>query len=201
MQAANGVVLITTKTGSSSKKGYIEIDVKTGVNWQAIPRYDVVTSPEEYIGYVWEGLYNRGRLDPTISDTAVNYANLSLFGEGGSGYGTGAGVGYNMWNVSPATGGLIDPATRTVRPGVDRLFTPERYADLGIGNGMRTESNLRMGGGSENSKYFVSIGYLNDEGYIINSDYKRYSTRLNLTSDIKYAIHPNFKRLIFAQRN
>lgn len=184
-RGANGVILITTKSGSmASEKGYIEVDVKSGVNFQSIPRYDVIKSPEEYIGYVWEGLYNRGDRDPTIAASGVDYANLSLFGEGGTGFGTGAGLGYNMWNVSPATGGLIDPLTKSVRPGVSRLFTPERYADLGIGTGIRNETNLRIGGGSQKSKYFLSVGYLNDKGYIINSDYKRYSTRLNVNSEV-----------------
>ena len=153
---------------------------------QVIPRYNVVRSPEKYIGYVWEGLYNRGRLDPsTPGANAVDYANLSLFGEGGSGFRTGAGVGYNMWNASAANGDLIDPATKFVRSGVNRLFTPESYADLGINPGIRTETNLRASGGSEKSRYSASIGYLNDKGYILNSDFKRYSTRLNLTSDVK----------------
>jgi len=185
-RGANGVVLITTKTGSISTEGSIEVDVKSGVNMQLIPRYDVLTNPEEYIGYVWEELFNRGRLDPTTPGVdAVDYANRSLFGEGGAGFAAGAGVGYNMWDTSAANGGLIDPATRTVRPGVNRLFTPERYEDLGIGTGFRTETSIRASGGSEKTRYFASIGYLDDEGIVLNSDFKRYTTRLNLTSDVK----------------
>ncbi len=184
-RGANGVILITTKSGSlAGEKGYVEVDVKSGVNWQGIARYDVIKSPEEYIGYVWEGLYNRALRDGTITRPAIDYANGSLFGEGGSGFGTGAGRGYNMWDVSPVGGGLIDPVTKTVRTGVNRLFTPERYADLGLGNGFRTETNVRIGGGSQKTKYFVSVGYLNDKGYIINSDFKRYSTRLNVSSEV-----------------
>ncbi|WP_100610642.1 SusC/RagA family TonB-linked outer membrane protein [Confluentibacter lentus] len=175
-RGANGVVLLTTKSGSSAEAGYIEVDVKTGVNTQIIPRYQVVSSPEEYIGYVWEGIYNRGVV--TGQANPIDYANNRLLGDNG------IGAGYNMWNA--ATGAaLIDPVTRTVRTGVSRLFTPEKYADLAFGTGFRTETNLRMGGGSEKSKYFVSLGYLDDKGYSINSDYKRYTARLNLNSDVK----------------
>ena len=46
---------------------------------------------------------------------------------------------------------------------------------------MRTEADLKMSGGNENTRYFSSFGYLDDVGYIINSDYKRYTTRLNIT--------------------
>ena len=114
-RGANGVILITTKKGSKTDS-FIEVDVKTGINTQIIPRYDLVKSPEEYIGYVWEGIYNRaaksGNADP------VGFANSNLFTDN---Y---VPAGYNMWNV--ANGGeLIDPITRTVRPGVTRKYTPE----------------------------------------------------------------------------
>ncbi|WP_132793378.1 SusC/RagA family TonB-linked outer membrane protein [Tenacibaculum skagerrakense] len=193
-RGANGVILITTKSGSSSEKSYIEADVKSGVNVQIIPRYNVIQNPEEYIGLVWEGLYhrglrNQGDIPASLGGDPIAFANQALFNTPTSNptesIPAGAGRGYNMWNVDAVGGGLIDPVTKTVRPGVQRLFTPERYADLAFGEGIRTEANLRMGGGSAKSKYFVSMGYLNDSGYSLNSDFKRYTSRINLTSDVK----------------
>ncbi|PCE64541.1 SusC/RagA family TonB-linked outer membrane protein [Sediminicola luteus] len=174
-RGANGVILINTKRGRSEMP-FVEVDVKTGINRQLIPRYEVLDNPEEYVGYVWEGLYNRGVV--TGNADPVDFANNTLLGDNG------IGNGYNMWNVN--TGGeLIDPETRTVRPGVQRLFTPERYADEAFGTGFRNEVNLRAGGSTDKSNYYTSIGYLNDEGYSINSDYKRYTARINLSSQIK----------------
>ncbi len=175
-RGANGVILITTKTGSSNEKAQVETEFKSGINYQGIARYDVLTSPEEYIGLVWEGLYNRGVT--TNNADPVAFANATLLGDNG------IGNGYNMWNVATAAE-LIDPSTRSVRPGVQRLFTPERYADAAFGTGVRTETNVRFSGGSQKSKYFFSAGYLNDKGYSLNSDYKRYTTRMNLNSDVK----------------
>ncbi|WGH75422.1 SusC/RagA family TonB-linked outer membrane protein [Tenacibaculum tangerinum] len=174
-RGANGVVLITTKKGSKSNS-YIEVDVKTGVNDQLIPRYDVITSPEEYIGYVWEGIKNKaaidGRPDP------IGFANDNLF------TGNYVAPGYNMWNVTSGAD-LIDPQTSEVLPGVTRKYTPKRYADLAFNPAIRTEANARFGGGSENTTYFASFGYLDDNGYALNTGFQRYSTRLNLTTDIK----------------
>jgi len=174
-RGANGVVLITTKTGSASNS-YIEIDIKTGVNDQLVPRYDVVSSPEEYIGYVWEGIKNRGVI--TGQADPVAYANANLF------TGNYVAPGYNMWNVTSGAD-LIDPATGMVRAGVTRKYTPQRYEDVAFDSGIRTETNLRMGGGNQDTRYFASFGYLDDNGVSINTSYKRYTTRLNLTSDVK----------------
>lgn len=174
-RGTNGVILITTKTGSSTESS-IEVDLRTGVNAQLIPRYDVIRSPEEYIGYVWEGI--RGRGVATNEADPVGYANQRLFT---SNY---VDPGYNMWNV--ANGGeLIDPATRSVRPGVSRRYTPERFEDVAFNEAYRTELNLRMSGGDENTRYFLSGGYLNDEGFALNTGFKRYNARLNVTSKVK----------------
>ncbi len=174
-RGANGVVLITTKKGTSGDD-YIEIDVKTGVNDQLIPRYDVVTSPEVYIPYVWEGIFNRGVI--TGQADPVQYANSRLFTDN---Y---VPAGYNLWNVADG-GELIDPSTRMVRDGVTRKYNPQRYADLSFDSAIRTETNIRFGGGDEKTSYFTSIGYLNDDGYAIKSGYDRYTARLNVSSQVK----------------
>ena len=174
-RGANGVVLLTTKTGAN-QENYIEVDVRTGVNNQLIPRYDVITNPEEYVGYVWEGIYNRGV--STGSADPVGYANSRLFTDN---Y---IPSGYNMWEVEDG-GQLIDPATRMVREGVARRYTPERFEDLAFNSAIRTESNIKFGGGNESTNYFASVGFLDDNGYSINSGYDRYTTRLNVNSQVK----------------
>ncbi|MHA7099027.1 TonB-linked SusC/RagA family outer membrane protein [Roseivirga pacifica] len=174
-RGANGVILITTKSGKANESN-IEVDIKTGINDQMLPRQSVLTSPEEYIGLTWESLYNRGVA--TGEADPVAFANSTLFGGGG------ISAHYNMWNVADG-GELIDPATGTVRPGVTRKYNPERWADYGIQSSTRTEANIRISGGSKDTKYFTSFGYLDDVGAIINSDYERYSTRLNIQSNVK----------------
>ena len=174
-RGANGVILITTKSGSA-RETYVEVDVKSGFNMQLIPRYNVVTSPEEYISYVWEGIYNRAAIEGNADPVA--YANTNLFTVNN------VHPGYNMWNVADG-GELIDPVTRMVRPNVTRRYTPERFEDLAFGAATRTETNLRMGGGNDKSRYFTSIGYLDENGYALNTNYKRYTARLNADSQVK----------------
>jgi hypothetical protein len=49
---------------------------------------------------------------------------------------------------------------------------------------MMSNYQLNFSGGNDRTKYFVSAGYLDQEGVIINSDLKRYSFRLNVESQM-----------------
>lgn len=89
-----------------------------------------------------------------------------------------------MWNVADGAE-LINPETGMVREGVTRKYNPEDWEDYGFQSSIRTEANLKLSGGGEKTTYYTSFGYLNDVGYIIDSDYERYSGRLNVTHKVK----------------
>ncbi|MGJ8761444.1 MAG: SusC/RagA family TonB-linked outer membrane protein [Polaribacter sp.] len=172
-RGANGVIVITTKKGKDGISN-INVEVKSGVNMRLLPTYDLISSPDEYMGLSWQALRNTGsRLG--VAD-ANAYANDVLFDD------TRGGISqdYNMYNATNGAD-IIDPATGTVIPGVSRKYTPEDWSDYGFQSSTRTEANVSMSGGNDTTTYFSSFGYLNDKGYVINSDYKRYSTRLNVT--------------------
>lgn len=174
-RGANGVVVITTKSGRN-QKAFIEVDANFGTNMALLPRYNTIKSPEQYIGLAWESLYNNGSSLATVADP-VQWANDRLFSN------FGIRTGYNMWNV--ANGGeLIDPATRSVREGVTRRYDPENWEDYGFQNSARREYNVKFGGSAGKTSYFTSFGYLDDKGYSINSDYERLTARLNLRQEI-----------------
>ncbi|RIJ36703.1 SusC/RagA family TonB-linked outer membrane protein [Pontibacter oryzae] len=175
-RGANGVVVITTKSGRG-KKSYIEADANFGTNMALLPRYSTIKSPEQYIGLSWEALYNYADANPKITTNPVDYANANLFSNAG------IRPGYNLWNVADG-GELIDPETRTVRPGVTRKYDPENWEDYGFQNSARQEVNVKFGGSSDKTSYYSSFGYLNDKGYIINSDYERISARLNVRQEV-----------------
>ncbi|QEC52951.1 TonB-linked SusC/RagA family outer membrane protein [Anseongella ginsenosidimutans] len=177
-RGANGVIVINTKKGQIGKSG-IEIDVKTGTNMSLLPRYNTLSSPEQYIGLSWEALYNRGTFG-TFEEPVdpIAFANSRLFSEDG------ISPKYNLWDVSDASD-LIDPATGEVRPDVTREYDPENWEDHAFNASNRTEANLRISGGSEKTSYFTSFGYLTDKGYAINTDFERISTRININHQVK----------------
>jgi hypothetical protein len=48
---------------------------------------------------------------------------------------------------------------------------------------VRSETNLT--GWGEGKNYFTSFGYLKDQGYSINSDFERLSTRVSINHEVK----------------
>lgn len=50
--------------------------------------------------------------------------------------------------------------------------------------GLITNNQVSVSGGSENSTYYASLGYLNHKGVVSLSDLERISARLNLTQKI-----------------
>lgn len=173
-RGANGVIVITTKNGRG-QDSYIEVETKTGQNLSLIPRSDIIKSPELYAELGWEAMKNRGGI---LGADPITYANANLFG------GNGINPKYNLWNVANASE-LIDPATGKIRPGVTRKYNPENWEDYAFQPANRLEASLRMGGGNEKTSYYTSFGYLKDNGYSINSDYERITTRLNVQHQVK----------------
>jgi TonB-linked SusC/RagA family outer membrane protein len=168
-RGANGVILITTKTGKTGKS-VISAEFRSSVNTFFLPQYDVIKSPEEYTELSWESVYNAGVINNNADPVA--YANNNLFGGGG------INPIFNIWNAPGSE--LINPETGKFNSGISRRYTPEDWADYAFRTGFRQEANVQFSGGTEKTKYATSFGYVKDEGAAINSDYTRYSTRVNL---------------------
>ncbi len=51
--------------------------------------------------------------------------------------------------------------------------------------GYRGEYGLTFNGGTDQSDYYVSLGYLNEKGYVLKSDYERITGRINVNTTPK----------------
>lgn len=172
-RGANGVVLLTTRKGTSGKNT-VEFDFQSSVSSRTLPRYNLVDSEEEYMELVYAGLRNTA--DFAGNNNPSQFALDNLFSD------RGVAPLYNMWNVADGNG-LIDPSTGRVISGVTRKYTPTDWADAGYRDGVRNEMNFKTSGGTDKTKHYFSLGYLSDEGFIQESQYDRYSTRLNVTAN------------------
>lgn len=176
-RGANGVILITTKKGKDGKSSIV-VDLKSSVNTLMLPNYDVIDSPESYIEMAWSSLRTKALVQGSSNPEA--WASANLYGDGN---GEGINSFYNIWNVDGSQ--LIDPTTGKIADGVQRKYTPTKWSDAAFRTGYRSEANLQFTGGNEKTNYALTFGYLDDQGIGINSNYKRYTTRLNLEHKAK----------------
>lgn len=174
-RAANGVVMVTTKKGVKGKSN-INVKYTKGLNTRALPEYDRV-GPADYYPLMWEA--NRNSFAYRASNPiaiATASANASS--------GLGAVVGYNVYNVPFAqlvgTDGKLNPSASLIYSADDLNWEKPLMRQ-----GNRDEINLNFSGSSTNSDYFLSLSYLNDKGFLIRSDYDRYTARLNVNTQMK----------------
>lgn len=170
--AANGVVLITTKSGRKGKDAF-NFSMSTGAVGRSIPEYDRV-DVYQYYPLIWESIRN-GRMTSmpgsTIAD-ANNYATSQLI----SGV-----LKTNVFNV---------PNNQLVVNGVLNPDAKLKYTDLDwqkplMNTGFRQNYELNYSGGSNSTTYFSSVGYTNETGYLIKSDFERFTARLKVDSQVK----------------
>lgn len=187
-RGANGVVLITTKKGSSNgDEGKIEVDVKAGVNMRLLPMHEVIESPEDYIVMAWQSLYNQSRVIGNRTEKqAVNYANSNLYGS------SGLPTIYNLWDakgnllVNPYDKmGLVNPTFSTDVQRLPTYENMESWYNTLFSNGLKAEATAKISGGNEKLNYYTSFGYLKDEGYYTSSDFQRFNTRANINYEAK----------------
>ncbi|PSR56494.1 SusC/RagA family protein [Adhaeribacter arboris] len=80
-----------------------------------------------------------------------------------------------------------------VNSGKPALYTPEQIANLGQGTNWQKEAfrtapvqnhQLTITGGDAKTRYAIAGNYFNQEGILLNSGFKRYSTRINLDQQV-----------------
>jgi len=182
-RGANGVVLITTKSGRTDSKIKVNVDAKWGTSQRAIGSYNVMKDPDMYMENAYRALYNSMAYNGYSSSAAYAYADENLFKS--------AGVGYNVYTV-PAGERLIgynfklNPnATLGYNDG-EYFYTPDDWTANTLNSGnLRHEYNINLQGGNAETQYFVSGGYLSDPGIIAGSSFERFTLRANVDSQVK----------------
>lgn len=172
--AANGVILITTKKGKKGKKGTFNFTNSTGIVSRQIKEYQRVGA-KDYYELNWQSLRNTA-LIPTTANPNPTPASAALAASNG----LFAELGNNIYNV-PNNQIVIDGK---LNPNAQQLVNDLDWQEKIIRKGIRRSYNLNYSGASDNSNYYASFGYNNEEGYVIKSDFERYTARVNADSQV-----------------
>lgn len=149
-RGANGVIIITTKSGKSGK---MQVSLMSRLSAsQVIGTYQTMNAAD-------------------FAET-VNARGLALTPAG-----------------QPYTPRFSDTEIKNFRQNGGTNWQDEIFR-----TGMGQEYQLGFSGGTDKTNYLISGNYLNQEGIIHNSDFKRYSIRSNIASQIsdKFSVRLNF---------
>lgn len=170
-RGSNGVVLITTKKGSEGK---VSVNYSGYYGWQSVSKKIDMLNAYEYADLVKDARNNsyvdkmesvnrkriaQGKAPLPFSITDNNSLRLSN-----------TGTDYNT---------IIPVEVQPYLDGVSGLTDTDWQDEIFRTAGMQNHT-LSVGGGNSKVKYYTSIDLLDQEGVIINSDFSRYSARLNL---------------------
>lgn len=164
-RASNGVIVITTKRG---KEGKVSFGVNAKVGFATPPnvkkRFRKVNL-EDFKTFLYEARLNTAANDRTYQrwleqpDFALqNYTSYGIDFLNNNGFRTPA----QIEEFGPNTVYYTDWWDEVTR------------------NGLIQDYSMTASGGTKNVNYYASVGYFNNKGIVIGSDYTRYSARLNL---------------------
>lgn len=169
-RGANGVIIITTKSGKNNSHATINLNATQGYSNRAVKDYAQV-STDQYFELYWEALRNKALSNGLTPDQAAKNASQNILTD------------LNINPYGSAYPNPIGPDGKLI-PGAKALWD-NPWTDVLQQTGKRTQADLSFGGGSEKSKYYIAGGYLNEEGIAIASGFKRYNVRANLDAQAR----------------
>ncbi len=182
-RASGGVILITTKKGRIGAAPKVAIRSQIGLSNPTIGIHNL-TAPEDYLKLTWQALRNTNQYGngQNATDAAQNATN------GLVDY-----LGYNPYSVAnpiDTNGNLVAGANLLWNSNWEDEVIREDY--------LRVNHNFSVSGGSDKTRYFMSLDYLNEEGPVTPSNFERVASRLNLETQIndwfKVGLNSSFSR-------
>ncbi len=170
-RAANGIIMITTKKGREGKT-QVNFDAKWGFSDRGVKPYQTVRSEADYYELYWEAMRNQYVSQGESRFNAGIIASQGLIEALGN---------YNSFNVPDAE--LIDPLTGKINPNAQLLYHDD-WLDEPFSTGLRQEYNVSISGGSEKTRYYVSINSLDENSYVKSSSFSRLSGRMNIEHQV-----------------
>lgn len=163
-RGSNGVVLITTKSGKSGASK-IDFNLSTGV--QQVEKTLDMLNAREYAIYMNEARNNAW----------INSAPGRLASDPNS-----------VRLLSTPAANRVFYVLPDVLSNPDALGEGTNWQDEIFRTAPMSNYQINFSGGNEKTKYFVSGGYLTQDGILLGTDLKRYSFRVNVESQVNKAV-------------
>lgn len=168
-RGANGIIIITTKSGKKGESR-VNFNISQGFSSRAVKDYKQV-STDQYFQLYWEALRNGYKSDKISLQQAGQMASDNLV---------------NALGINPYGSSYPNPvgSDGKLLPGAKPLWNDD-WRDILQRTASRSQVDFDISGGSEKSNYFFSLGYLDDKGIAIQSGFQKFATRLKVNSEVK----------------
>jgi TonB-linked SusC/RagA family outer membrane protein len=196
-RGANGVIVIKTRGGKFGAKPSITFNYRR--NWDTQMREYDYLSAKDYLTLA----------RTTVKNTADALSKDNLLNKGGFSAGTTVfttrGQYSNSINLTALYDNIVavegqayvdDLLTKgwqvmddPINPGTRLLYADNNYQDLLWNTGIADNYNASINGGGENANYNLSMGYVNQQGIFVGTNYKRY----NVLGNFGFKVTSNFK--------
>lgn len=173
-RGANGVILVTTKAGKKGQKPQINVTAKIGIS-KNINSYDLLNT-REYGEWLWLMAKNQGIEDYSHalygSGDEPNIPEYILPARAEN-------VDHSMYDnqMIHEDGDDTFLITKANKEGTDWLDESDRTASI-------KQFGINITGGSQNTSYAFMGNFLDEEGILKHSGFKRTGLRSNVTSTI-----------------
>ena len=190
-RGANGVIVITTKKGSG-ERSVVSYKGSAGIASRSLKRYDLV-GMNDFIELTYESLRNSAKYS-----TGMDFEGASAYAAANLGQTIGGLKNpeyYNPYkNYTWET--LVDQSTGKIKDDAAAAWNENWMDEISNNAALRTEHIISVNGATEKINYLVSMGYYKENGILRNTDFNRYTGRVNVDSQanswIKIGMSANY---------
>lgn len=192
VRGSNGVIIITTKRGKAGRStisydGYYGTQRPLGGN----PFH--LLNAQELANALWKADINSGTTPVSQQYGSGATPVLPDYINPGGAHEGDASVNPALYNVDYSKGAIYQ-ITRANKQGTNwfaELFKPATIQ----------QHTVAMSGGSEKSTYYFSLGYLNQQGTLLETYLKRYDAKINTVFNVKKNIRVGENAQIYFKSN
>ncbi len=196
-RGANGVIVITTKSGKYNSKPVVTLDYRH--TWETQARSYHYLGAKDYLTLARTTVENTS--DPLDKNNLLNNGGFSagtkVYTQKGQ-YGNAINLTALYDNIVQVEGqdyvdNLLAHGWQTmddpINPGTKLLFADNHYQDMLWNTGLTDNYNLGIQGGGESVDYNVSMNYVDQGGVFVGTNYKKYGA----LSNFGIKVSKNFK--------
>lgn len=172
-RAANGVVLITTKSGKQNQN---KVSFNAQYSWASLGKAYKMANSAQYYKLLFDGYMSNGN---TAEESNARTQGTFTHNP------------YNVSNPLDASGNVVSGA---------KIVVDTDWQDEVFKTAATQDYNVNVSGSNAKSDYFFSVGYTDQDGIAPASSYKRYTGKANInsqaTSWLKAGLNVSFSHSI-----